>query len=126
MGFSDILDPAINSIRRLLKFDQNPGARVQSAAKNIRYLENASVDQLVDQFSSPKSIDYDSTFNWGQSNLPASKDFDLDAFIKEKFSLREVDLDAIMENPKLTRSLLPSRKRVWRLERGKSNSYPRR
>ncbi|CAA6668943.1 unnamed protein product [Spirodela intermedia] len=82
MGFSDIIDPAIDSIRRLLNFDQNPAARVQNAARNVKYLENASVEELG-----------------GDGSGPPTSDFDLDAFIMDRFSLHESELDAIMENP---------------------------
>ncbi|XP_078435518.1 high chlorophyll fluorescent 107 isoform X2 [Wolffia australiana] len=115
MGFSDIINPAVDSIRRLLKFDEDPAARVQSAARNIKYLEKASVDQLVNQSSSSGTGDGGGGI---AVNENGGKDFDLDAFIKDRFSLQESDLDAIMENSRPGASLQPSRRRVWRLERG--------
>ncbi|XP_077240768.1 high chlorophyll fluorescent 107 [Tasmannia lanceolata] len=93
MGFLDIIDPALDSIKRLLKLDPN--------------INGGSMDP------SSSIIDANSTEDEEKTSSQAS-DFDLDAFIRDKLSLDVSKLDAQME--KFEPGKIKTSRRPWRLE----------
>ncbi|TKY54237.1 high chlorophyll fluorescent protein 107 [Spatholobus suberectus] len=101
MGFLDILDPAIDSLKRLLRLDPNSYNMPLDSLKNF-----AGTNKNRADFSSDD--DNDDTAN-GES------DFDLDAFILERLSLDSSNLEVQLEKPKFSsvrRST--STRRIWR------------
>ncbi|KAK7264712.1 hypothetical protein RJT34_32322 [Clitoria ternatea] len=99
MGFLDILDPAIDSLKRLLKLDPNSYNTRLDSLRNIAGTNKNRVD-----FSS----DSDDEDN-GES------DFDLDAFIMDRLSLDSSKLEVQLEASKFSsvkRSTSP--RKIWR------------
>lgn len=102
MGFLDILDPAIDSLKRLLKMDPNLYSIPQDSLKNI-----AGKNKNTVEFSSDNDDDDD--------DVEGESEFDLDAFIMKRLSLDSSKLEVQMETPKnpFTKKILSPR-RVWR------------
>lgn len=108
LGFLDIIDPAIDSIKRLLKLDQESFNKVKDSMENIPEInENSTNKESVNP--SAGSLD-------GKDN-ESGTGMDLDAFISEKLSLDPSKLDVQMESSKsfVTNKTRPTR-RVWRSE----------
>ncbi|XP_021774299.1 protein high chlorophyll fluorescent 107-like [Chenopodium quinoa] len=82
-GFLDIIDPALDSIKRLLNLEQDPFGKTP----------DSSEVKDTDEGSSPSSEVKDARYKSG---------FDLDSFIKEKFSLDPNKLDDQMETSLLS------------------------
>ncbi|MQL80305.1 hypothetical protein Taro_012777 [Colocasia esculenta] len=108
MGFSDFIDPAIDSIKRLLNFDQNSSPW---AANTKIGRENGNIDESSDQ---PPVPGKDSIRGSEESTAPRTGDFDLDSFIKDRLSLDASELDAILEQSGQRR--IKSSRRIWRSE----------
>lgn len=107
MGFLDIFDPAIDSIKRLLNLDQNK----DSNEEILRRLEG----EIDASTASPSQIiDRSNLLNDGNGVLQRSE-FDLDAFIIDKLVLDPSKLDAqlIVSEP----HKIKSSRRLWRPER---------
>ncbi|RRT76372.1 hypothetical protein B296_00004461 [Ensete ventricosum] len=107
MGFIDIIDPALDSVKRLLNLDQSADLKGQEI---LRSLEEA------DCSSSEASNNSDNREMEAVEHIGShDSDFDLDGFVREKLSLDVSDLDALMEafEPKRTKS----RRRVGIWER---------
>ncbi|CAO2832363.1 unnamed protein product [Amaranthus hypochondriacus] len=84
-GFLDIIDPALDSIKRILNLEQDPfGKTLESPEKSIEV----------------KDSNEDSSEAENSNNR--SSGFDLDAFIKEKLSLDPTNLDDQMETSLLS------------------------
>eukprot|EP00268_Persea_americana_P021433 TRINITY_DN2137_c0_g1_i1.p1 TRINITY_DN2137_c0_g1~~TRINITY_DN2137_c0_g1_i1.p1 ORF type:complete len:542 (+),score=136.78 TRINITY_DN2137_c0_g1_i1:1361-2986(+) len=86
MGFLDIIDPALDNIKKLLKLGSDSDFRsldalINNAETNFSASEGSSVRSAMDE---------------GNDEGEAS-DFDLDGFIKDKLSLDASNLDAQME-----------------------------
>ncbi|XP_050239802.1 protein high chlorophyll fluorescent 107 isoform X2 [Quercus robur] len=108
MGFLDIIDPAIDSIKRLLKLDQESFNKVKDSMENIPEInENSTNKESV----SPSAGSLDGKDNESGTGM------DLDAFISEKLSLDPSKLEVQMESSKsfVTNKTRPNR-RVWRSE----------
>ncbi|RWW00719.1 hypothetical protein GW17_00036293 [Ensete ventricosum] len=107
MGFIDIIDPALDSVKRLLNLDQSADLKGQEI---LRSLEEA------DCSSSEASNNSDNREMEAVEHIGShDSDFDLDGFVRDKLSLDVSDLDALMEafEPKRTKS----RRRVGIWER---------
>lgn len=92
MGFMDIIDPALESIKRLLNLDRNSYYKMADSSQNI---PGANEDS-----SGPGPVPSSGNLD---SNDPATENgFDLDAFIVEKLSLDPSNLDIQMQPPETT------------------------
>ncbi|KAK2358377.1 high chlorophyll fluorescent [Trifolium repens] len=102
MGFLDILDPAIDSLKRLLKMDPNSFNMQQDAImRNITRLKKDTVDY---------SSDSD-----GDDDMDNESEFDLDRFIMERLSLDVSKLEVQLETPKISSpNKILSPRRIWR------------
>jgi hypothetical protein len=102
MGFLDILDPAIDSLKRLLKMDPNSFNMQQDAImRNITRLKKETVDY---------SSDSD-----GDDDMDNESEFDLDRFIMERLSLDVSKLEVQLETPKISSpNKILSPRRIWR------------
>ncbi|KAF3456354.1 hypothetical protein FNV43_RR01004 [Rhamnella rubrinervis] len=76
MGFLDIIDPAIDSVKRLLKMDQNSYSMSQDSLRRLTEIDRINIDE--------ESVGYSSSFN-------------LDAFIMDRLSLDPSKLEVQME-----------------------------
>ncbi|XP_054822670.1 protein high chlorophyll fluorescent 107 isoform X2 [Prosopis cineraria] len=95
MGFLDIIDPAIDSLKRLLKVDQN------------LYRLNDNNADSESTTPSPSSID--------GNDVDSESGFNVDAFVMDRLSLDTSKLDDLLETPRNSfskRSLSP--RRIWR------------
>ncbi|KAI9081112.1 hypothetical protein K1719_036871 [Acacia pycnantha] len=96
MGFLDIIDPAIDSLRRLLKLDLN----LYRTNDN-----NADSESTTPSPSSTESNDVDS-----------ESGFNVDAFVMDRLSLDTSKLDNLLEAPKnsFSKRSTSSSRRIWR------------
>ncbi|XVF28209.1 hypothetical protein REPUB_Repub15cG0009600 [Reevesia pubescens] len=101
MGFLDVIDPALDSIKRLLNLDQNLSNKAQQLLKDAGFNETSTQEPLV----SPSSGQ-----NYG-SDIEYGSRFDLDKFIKDELSLDPSKLDNLMQN---SRNSAPKRIRTPR------------
>ncbi|KAK4783440.1 hypothetical protein SAY86_007814 [Trapa natans] len=101
MGFMDIIDPALDSIKRLLKFDQNSYQPYDTSTSTLG--------------SNEKTMTGES--NLSGKDMESGNGFDLDAFMREKLSLEPSELDDLMTASLTSRGkgTAPPR-RVWRPE----------
>ncbi|CAL0325423.1 unnamed protein product [Lupinus luteus] len=100
MGFLDIIDPAIDRLKRLFKLDPNSYNMPPDTSRNISGTNKSLVD-----LGSPSSI----------SNDDKESDFDLDAFIIKRLSLDPSNLEVQLGTPKsssVKRSQAP--RRIWK------------
>lgn len=83
MGFLDIIDPALDSVKKLLNLDQPSGSARQGDVKST---------------TEPPIARSSAAGNTGSeaSGTPTS-DFDLDGFIKKRLALDPGELDAVLE-----------------------------
>lgn len=102
MGFLDIIDPAIDSIKRLLKLDRESFNKEKNPLENIPESNGSSVDEDSD----------------GKDKERSGTGIDLDAFIREKLSLDPTKLDFRLEPSKafLAKRTRPPARRPWRPE----------
>lgn len=85
MGFFDIIDPAIDSVKRLLKLDKNSSNVSEDSLRRA-----AAID---DNYTDKESVGLFSNGNDKESE----SGFDLDAFITERLSLDPTKLDFMLE-----------------------------
>lgn len=145
MGFLDIIDPAVDSIKRLLNLDQNVDIKEQIALGTIKDIRRGSSNDLTEEQSgssnfqnlesqtiqysnypsanSTKDIEESEVANKpiadanGKENYLEKGEFDLDAFVKDKLSLDPSKLDLILDRPNTRRIASPRKK--WRPENRK-------
>ena len=94
MGFLDIIDPAIDSVKKLLKLDQDSNDETDDVLRGT-----ASAD---DNYVYRESFGPFSNGN----DKEAERGFDLDAFVSERLSLDPSKLDFLVET---ARTSLPTR-----------------
>lgn len=95
MGFLDILDPAIDTLKRLLKLDSNAYTTPLDSLRNIAGKNRNKAD-----FSSGED---------GES------DFDLDAFIMDRLSFDSSNLEVQLGTPKMPSvKRYSSPRRIWK------------
>jgi len=100
MGFLDILDPAIDSLKTLLKLSPNSYNMPFSSLRNI-----AGTNKNRGDFSSDDDDD----------DANGESDFDLDAFIMKRLSIDSSNLEVQLEAPKISsEKRIPSGRRIWR------------
>lgn len=96
MGFLDIIDPAIDSVKRLLKMDQNSYSMSQDSLRKMAGIDRSNIDE--------ESVPSSSIGNYVESE----SGFDIDAFIMDRLSLDPSKLEVQMET---TAASLPRRYR---------------
>lgn len=102
MGFSDVIDPALDSIKRFLNFDP-----INKAPEPQQSNENNDDEQSIDS-SSPQK-------DWSYAGDGSS--FNVDAFIKEKLSIDVSKLDDLIENANSApKKVFKAPRRIQRLE----------
>ncbi|KAK6913684.1 hypothetical protein RJ641_021005 [Dillenia turbinata] len=106
MGFLDIIDPALDSIKRLLNFDQSPYKAQESSGEFQEANKNDESDSLPAEYISESS-------------------FDLDAFVREKLSLDPSKLEVQLElHPSAFPKKMKSPRRPQRSENKAVESQP--
>ncbi|CAK8563782.1 unnamed protein product [Lathyrus sativus] len=107
MGFLDILDPAIDTLKRLLKMDPNSFNVSPYSMKNI----TATKKNMADYSSE------DDNNNEGDES-----EFDLDRFIMERLSLDVSKLEVQLETTKISSpNKILSPRRIWRADKSVSS-----
>ncbi|XP_020103524.1 protein high chlorophyll fluorescent 107 [Ananas comosus] len=107
MGFLDIIDPALDSIKRLLNFDQTSEFKEKDTTKRTEEKNNTTDEASIS--SDPANNDIVKAVDDAD---PRSSGFNLDAFIREKLLLDPSELDKLMESPE-PKKVAPQRK-IWR------------
>ncbi|KAG1338769.1 putative FIP1[V]-like protein [Cocos nucifera] len=106
MGFLDIIDPALDSIKRLLNLDQTSNLKGQEILRTLEETNNRTTEA-----SDTTVVNGNDEGSEDNAGLWA-RDFDLDAFIRDKLSLDASALDALLENSQPRR--IKSSRRIWR------------
>ncbi|XVF62449.1 hypothetical protein PTKIN_Ptkin09bG0008800 [Pterospermum kingtungense] len=108
MGFLDVIDPALDSIKRLLNLEQGPSSKVEEPLKDAEANENGPQEPLASLSSGLHD-------GIGIGN---GSGFDLDAFIKDQLSLDPSKLDIMMEKSgKYAPKRIKSPRRMWRSQK---------
>ena len=106
MGFLDIIDPALDSVKKLLNLDQpSVPARqdsVKSTAEPSPPTTRSSAAQPSEtsatRGSDTSGLSSNDAGNSGSKAVEApGSDFDLDGFIKKRLALDPAELDAVLE-----------------------------
>lgn len=113
MGFMDVIDPAIDSIKKLLNIDQNKDGAAEKFLNMATTPESNTIGAEVPADSS-------SIINGGSTDN--ANQFDLDQFVREKLSLDPLNLDVQLtksQKPITPRSVTPpaTARKVWRLRK---------
>lgn len=106
MGFLDIIDPALDSVKKLLNLDHPSGLARQGTVKaktkpspttRSSTAEESSETSAAKNSDTPglSSIDADNIV--GEAAETPGSDFDLDGFIKKRLGLDTAELDAVLE-----------------------------
>jgi len=85
MGFLDIIDPALDRIKSLLKLDQNSQ---QIQQDSLRTITGANENNIDEESAGPSSK---------RNDMESESGFDVDAFVTEKLSLDPSKLEVQME-----------------------------
>ncbi|KAI5349226.1 PREDICTED: high chlorophyll fluorescent 107 [Prunus dulcis] len=85
MGFLDIIDPALDRIKSLLKLDQNSQ---QIQQDSLRTITGANENNIDEESAGPSSK---------RNDMESESGFDVDAFVTEKLSLDPSMLEVQME-----------------------------
>lgn len=108
MGFLDIFDPAFESIKKLLNFNQDSFYKEKNSSRsNPEDGENGTYNESIGD-----------SFGYVDDGESGSG-FDLDAFVREKLSLDPTNLEVQFE---LSKTLVPKKiikrspRKVWRPE----------
>ncbi|KAL6902258.1 hypothetical protein ACP4OV_005134 [Aristida adscensionis] len=105
MGFLDIIDPALDSVKKLLNLDQTSGPARPDTVKNTAAPGSATVRSEEHKHSEASAAGASDTSELRRNNsedggeaveIPES-DFDLDSFIRKRLALDPGELDAILE-----------------------------
>ncbi|CAD6203352.1 unnamed protein product [Miscanthus lutarioriparius] len=100
MGFLDIIDPALDSVKKLLNLDQpsRPTRQddVKSTARSSAAGESSETSAAVGSDSSDLTSN-DAGNNGSEATGTPTSDFDLDGFIKKRLTLNPAELDAVLE-----------------------------
>ncbi|GJN31267.1 hypothetical protein PR202_gb19647 [Eleusine coracana subsp. coracana] len=105
MGFLDIIDPALDSVKKLLNLDQQSGPagqnNVESTTEPSRSSIRSSTGEEYSETSATGGSDGTALSNNAKGNEEAAvtpeSSFDLDGFIKRRLGLDPTELDAVLE-----------------------------
>ncbi|KAI4334971.1 hypothetical protein L6164_013663 [Bauhinia variegata] len=107
MGLFDVIDPAIDSLKRLLKLDQDSYPMLQDPLSKIAGANGNAVESESAAGQSSGCLD--------GNDVNSETGFDLDAFARERLSLDPSNLEVQLEPPKrssLRRIKYP--RRIWK------------
>ncbi|TYI61868.1 hypothetical protein E1A91_D10G203900v1 [Gossypium mustelinum] len=114
-GFLDVIDPALDSIKRLLNLDQGLINKAREPSKDAESIE----DGAEEPFLTTSLGLYDG------NDIGYGSRFDLNAFIKDKLSLDPSKLDLLMENSgKSSPKRVTSPRRMWRSQTRTTMTLP--
>jgi hypothetical protein len=106
MGFLDIIDPALDSVKKLLNLDQPSGPARRDTVKSTaepsppttRSSAAESSETSAPGGSGTSGLSSNDAGNSGSEAVEASgSDFDLDGFVKKRLALDPAELDAVLE-----------------------------
>uniref|UniRef100_A0A0D9VT87 Uncharacterized protein n=1 Tax=Leersia perrieri TaxID=77586 RepID=A0A0D9VT87_9ORYZ len=107
MGFLDIIDPALDSVKKLLNIDQpSGGPATQDKLKVTREPSNSTVktSPTAELLAGSLSAEESNASNLGNRDDESNEtletpesDFDVDGFIKRRLALDPTELDAVLE-----------------------------
>ena len=105
MGFLDIIDPALDSVKKLLNLDQPSMPARQDTVKSTadpspttRSSAAESSETSATGGSDTSGLSSNDAGNSGSKAVEApGSDFDLDGFIKKRLALDPAELDAVLE-----------------------------
>ncbi|KAA3481173.1 psbB mRNA maturation factor Mbb1, chloroplastic [Gossypium australe] len=104
-GFLDVIDPALDSIKRLLNLDQGLINKAREPSKDVESIEDGAEEPFL---STSLGLNDGNDIGYGSR-------FDLNAFIKDKLSLDPSKLDLLMENSgNSSPKRVTSPRRMWR------------
>ncbi|KAM0954501.1 putative tetratricopeptide-like repeat protein Mbb1 [Dioscorea sansibarensis] len=108
MGFLDIIDPALDSIKRLLSLGETSDFKASDIMRKVETMNNNTAEASSDSLST-LLID---TIVGNEENAGSLNNFDLDAFVRNKLSLDVSKLDEKLYifEPKKTMSYKRSRR----------------
>lgn len=94
MSFVDIIDPALDSLKRLLNLDRSFGLKEQKILRSLETANNSS-----NEFSRNPTLT-DNGSECEDNTGPHESDFDLDVFVRDKLSLdvSKSNLDTVIES----------------------------
>ncbi|KAL6645699.1 hypothetical protein ACP70R_017307 [Stipagrostis hirtigluma subsp. patula] len=106
MGFLDIIDPALDSVKKLLNLDQSSGPARQDIVKSTtepssNTTRSSAAGEHSETSAARGSDTSDLSSNDGEDSREAGEvpgsGFDLDSFIRKRLSLDPGELDAVLE-----------------------------
>lgn len=106
MGFLDIIDPALDSVKKLLNLDQPSGPARQDNVKGTTEPSSPTVrSSAAGEYSETSATGGSDTSDLssndgdggGEAAEPPGNGFDLDGFIKKRLALDPAELDAVLE-----------------------------
>ncbi|KAJ8564864.1 hypothetical protein K7X08_001324 [Anisodus acutangulus] len=107
MGFLDVIDPAIDSIKRLLNLDQNSYYKVKESTSNT--IAGDDTDGNTEESAAPSSS------NVNDNNTDTGSGFDLDDFIRVMLSLDPSKLEVQLQTSlKDSPNTIRTTNGVWR------------
>ncbi|KAL1226366.1 Protein high chlorophyll fluorescent [Cardamine amara subsp. amara] len=90
-GFLDIIDPALDTVKRLLNFGQNnDNNRLTATLRNMNGAKDSQSNQQLES-------------SVGREDTDTGSGFNLDAFLREKLSLDPLKLDVNLDSQRLGR-----------------------
>ncbi|CAL4914077.1 unnamed protein product [Urochloa decumbens] len=104
MGFLDIIDPALDSVKKLLNLDQPSGQVWQDTVKSTTQPSPTTRISAAEESSEPSATGVTSGLSSNDADNSSSEatetqgsDFNLDGFIKKRLGLDPAELDALLE-----------------------------
>ncbi|XP_074564766.1 protein high chlorophyll fluorescent 107 [Curcuma longa] len=94
MGFTDIIDPALDSLKRLLNLD---GSFELKEQKILRSLETTALNNSSNEFLRNPTLT-DNGSECEENTSPYESDFNLDVFVRDKLSLNVSNLGTVIES----------------------------
>lgn len=109
MGFLDIIDPALDSVKKLLNMDRPSGQVTQQGSTTMSTSGVGPSASTTAEGSSTSDLDSGTAEGSSTPNLDsivdrraaytreAESDFDVDGFIRRRLALDPAELDAVLE-----------------------------
>jgi hypothetical protein len=90
-GFLDIIDPALDTVKRLLNFGQNnDNNRLTTTLRNMNRTKDSQSNQQPESSA-------------GREDIETGSGFNLDVFLRSKLSLDPLKLDVNLDSKRLER-----------------------
>ncbi|MBA0749702.1 hypothetical protein Gogos_003601 [Gossypium gossypioides] len=114
-GFLDVIDPALDSIKRLLNLDQGLINKAREPSKDAESIDDGAEEPFL---TTSLGLNDGNDIGYGSR-------FDLNAFIKDKLSLDPSKLDLLMENSgNSSPKRVKSPRRMWRSQNRTTMTLP--